>query len=150
MKTIHINLLFLSFFLTSGLSMYAQGAREKIQAHKIAFLTQKLNLNVQEAQIFWPVYNELQQKQAKINKAKRERMRNFSERMSSMSDQELEKLADEQINDDLKLAKLKLEYHQKFKKVLSIKKLIRLYKAERNFKNNLLKKLKERRQRRFD
>ena len=43
--------------------------KEKIQAEKIAFLTAELNLTPQEAQTFWPIYNQ-------INKEKDEATRN--------------------------------------------------------------------------
>ena len=33
--------------------------KEKIQSEKIAFLTMEIELTPQEAQVFWPVYNEI-------------------------------------------------------------------------------------------
>ncbi|MEP2238753.1 MAG: hypothetical protein ABJI22_10375, partial [Maribacter sp.] len=35
---------------------------EKINTLKVAFITEKLSLNTKEAQDFWPVYNEYQEK----------------------------------------------------------------------------------------
>ena len=34
--------------------------REKIELYKIQYITEKLNLNSNEAQVFWPIYNEHQ------------------------------------------------------------------------------------------
>ena len=34
--------------------------KEKIEAMKVAYLTNELELTVEESQAFWPVYNELQ------------------------------------------------------------------------------------------
>ena len=54
-------LLILAFFLGSFSFANAQKDRgeksEKVQALKIAFITQKLELGTDEAQRFWPVYN---------------------------------------------------------------------------------------------
>ena len=36
---------------------------EKVQAQKVAYLTSELDLSVEEAEKFWPVYNKLQKKQ---------------------------------------------------------------------------------------
>ena len=37
--------------------------RERVRSEKIAFLTSEMELTESEAQVFWPIYNELQQKQ---------------------------------------------------------------------------------------
>ena len=44
--------------------MFSQGGnkRERIEALRVAFITQKLNLTPDESQKFWPVYNEYQDK----------------------------------------------------------------------------------------
>ena len=45
--------------------------REKIESEKVAFLTEKLDLSVKEAQVFWPTYNEYQKKREDILISKR-------------------------------------------------------------------------------
>ena len=39
--------------------------KEKIQSEKIAFLTLEIGLTPQEAQVFWPVYNEINEEKDK-------------------------------------------------------------------------------------
>ena len=56
----NLKLLFFLFFSIIVLSLYSQEKRpnkEKIKELKIAFLTEKLDLTVKEAEKFWPVYN---------------------------------------------------------------------------------------------
>ncbi len=44
------------------------GRGEEIEAYKIGFLTQKLDLSPQEAKVFWPIYNNWQKEQAEFRK----------------------------------------------------------------------------------
>ena len=36
--------------------------RKEFEAQKVAFFTQEMNLSPEEAAVFWPLYNEMQQK----------------------------------------------------------------------------------------
>ena len=120
----------------------ASGA-ERVQALKVAFITKALNLTSEEAEKFWPIYNEYQDKRDVVRKelqANRQKVKDGSETMSA---EELMKLADQEMTlrqQDLDLQK---EMHAKLKKVLPAKKLAQLYVAEEDFKKELLKMLKE-------
>ncbi|QQR95672.1 MAG: hypothetical protein IPJ93_02755 [Bacteroidota bacterium] len=62
-----------------------------------------------------------------------------------MSDKEVEKVVDDEIvfrQSELDIIK---KYHAQFKQVLPIKKVARLYQAEEDFKKELLRQLKDRR-----
>ena len=114
---------------------------EKMKAHKIAYITEKLSLTPEEAQVFWPVYNEKEDKLHQLREANRpDKKQDFD----SMSDNEIE----DEVNKRLKMRQAELDiekqYHEKFKAVLPIKKVAKLYEAEHNFKRDLLKKLRER------
>jgi len=41
---------------------------EKLNAYKIAFFTKKMDLSSQEAEKFWPLYNEFQDKRSRISR----------------------------------------------------------------------------------
>ena len=45
-----------------------QQMKERLQAEHIAFLTEKLELTPEEAQVFWPVYNKAKAEQKEGNK----------------------------------------------------------------------------------
>lgn len=123
-------------------------AREQIEAQKIAFITNKLNLSVEESQSFWPLYNEMNQKREAIRKKRSEISQQIAQNHATLSDAETEKLADEFVGLEVQEARLRQEYHGKFKNVLPIQKVIRLYHAESQFKNHLLRQIQQRRQRR--
>jgi len=45
--------------------------KEKIEAIKVAYLTEELELTVAESQAFWPVYNELRKKEHALREQQR-------------------------------------------------------------------------------
>ncbi len=114
--------------------------RERLQAQKIAFITQHLALTPNEAQQFWPVYNEFDAKRLKYHAAANKALKKIND-ADNLSDKELDELANEFLTNQLQDAQLQVEYHEKFKKILPIKKVVKLYSAEKKFRNMLLKKL---------
>ncbi len=116
--------------------------KAQLESQKVAFITNKLKLTVSEAQKFWPVYNEYQQKRQEIIVKRRELLSKIRLKVNQYSDDELTKLADDYIQTEIKESNLAAEYHTKFKEVLSIKKLIEYYKAEEQFKVWLLNEMK--------
>jgi len=118
--------------------------REKVESMRIAFLTQKLDLSPDEAQKFWPVYNEYQKKRDELRKKKKEDFKNVRMNIDSLSDKQVEQLVDGEMVFRQKNLDLEKEYHGKFKSVLSIKKVAKLYKAEEQFTHRLLEQISDR------
>ncbi len=100
--------------------------RENIEAQRVAFITQELNLTPEEAQKFWPVYNQYTEKLQESRKKRRQEMKESKENIDELSDKEVEKLVDEEISERQKELDLQKEYHAKFKAVLPIKKVAKL------------------------
>lgn len=116
--------------------------RENIETLKIGFLTKKLDLTSEEAQKFWPVYNQYSDKLQEIRKKRRQNYHEAKKKFDEMSDKEVEQAVDNEMADRQKELDLQREYHSKFKAVLPIKKVAKLYVAEEQFKMELLNKLK--------
>jgi len=117
--------------------------REEIESYRIAFLTQKLSLTPEEAQRFWPVFNQFtaEMKTVKANRVSKRDMKND---IQNQSDKDFEKLVHGEIairQQELDVVK---KYHTQFKQVLPIKKVAILYRAEDEFKKELLEKIRER------
>lgn len=117
---------------------------EKIKALKVAFITSRLNLTVDEAQAFWPVYNEYQDKILAVNKSQMDIGRTLKRKFEELSDAELNKLMDQYMALKQKETALETEYIQKFRKILPVKKVAALMKAERDFKMEIMKEYKNR------
>ena len=137
------------FLLTglSGLEAQKPSRMQQLTAQKVAFITEKLQLTPTEAQVFWPVYNEYRQKRIALEQEKIKLLQEYAVNRETLSDQEAEKIADQYVQVEKKETDLLLQYHEKFKKVLPIKKVIMLYRVERQFQAYLLKQLRDQRAR---
>ena len=112
---------------------------------RVAFLTKHLELNREEAQVFWPVYNEYKAGLDGLRIERRTLLKEARLNMDEMSDAEMEKLVDGEIEFRQKELDIRKKYHSEFKKVLVIKKLGKLYKLETEFKMEILKQAREKR-----
>ena len=122
-----------------------QERKENIESMKIAFLTRKLDLNPEEAKKFWPVYNGFTDVTKKLRSDRKDRMRDARDEFVKMNDKDVEKLIDSEIifrQQELDVVK---KYHGQFKEVLPMKKVALLYRAEEEFKRELMERIKERR-----
>lgn len=118
--------------------------REKIKAQKIAFITGILDLTPEEAQVFWPVYNEYNKKLDELTTDKMKIMKDANKKLAEMTEKEAELLGDKIVEFEISEASLLKEYHSKFKKVLPKTKILQLYQAEHKFKKQLLRDMKGR------
>lgn len=142
-------ILILSVFSTTA--MMAQGddasdKKDKIEAFKVSFLTQKLKLSPEEARVFWPVYNQFQDELENLRKNWKKESTSVKTTIENMNDKEIEKLVDGEIAFRQNEIDVKKKYHIQLKKVLSLRKLAILYRAEEEFKRELLKKIQEKAQ----
>ncbi|MFP4448482.1 MAG: hypothetical protein ACLFPH_07080 [Bacteroidales bacterium] len=119
-----------------------QSIREQIQTEKIAFFTEKIGLTLQEAEKFWPVYNEYWDKKNKIDEEREKSMNAYLNNPEIFSRKEIEELVDNYVDYRMQKAELLKEYHKKFKEVLPVEKVVRVYVADYDFKAYLLNKIK--------
>ena len=131
------------FFIASNLVAQQESKHEKLEAMKIAFITEKLSLTTKEAQSFWPIYNEYSQKIEKLRKTKRSDLGELKINIENSSDKEIEALLSDVFDAKTKEIELQKEYYSKYTKVLPIKKVALLYQSEHQFKKELLKRIKD-------
>ena len=126
----------------------ALGAREQIEAFRVAYYTRELSLSSAEAQVFWPVYNEYADDLEANRQAQRNKQQALRSAFTAGTDAQVDQLLTELM--ELKRAEVDItvRYHELFKEVLPIRKVALLYKAETDFKRKLLEHLQERRQER--
>jgi len=121
---------------------YNQENREKIEAMKVSFITEKLSLTTDEAQKFWPVYNKYKAEMKDLRKAKKAAYGDAKPNFDTMNEKEIAAMMEQKFINDQKALDLKKKYHEEFKKVLPVKKVAQLYAAEEQFKRELLKQMK--------
>lgn len=128
-------------------SIYAQKdwskKKEKMEAQKIAFITQHLDFNKAEAQNFWPVYNAQQKELEEIRKQRQKIVSNLHDRFEHMSNKEVENKILKLHDLDSKELDLKKKHYTELKSVISAKKIAQLYRAELLFKKELLGRIKD-------
>ncbi len=124
------------------MSVFAQrGERiEQVEAMKIAFITNAINLTPEQAQQFWPLYNAFQEENRAIRKEERQ-MR----RAADLNESEAEALLIQYFRNQEDKLNLERTYVTKFRNVISAKQVLLLKKAEQEFKRKLLQRVGERR-----
>jgi nitrate reductase assembly molybdenum cofactor insertion protein NarJ len=127
MKYIFTLLFFLGSFQFIAQAQERDG--ERLEALKVAYLTKKLNLNTEEAQKFWPVYNEYIADMKKVRQENR---------------------GGDELKREEKLLEVRKKYQASFSKALSADRANQFFKAEKEFYSYVQKELQERRQQRQD
>jgi hypothetical protein len=122
-------------------------SKDEMQAKKVSFIANELELNTEEAQRFWPVYNEYQ---AEIELIRKEQMDNMKLMVdarrtgTALSDTQIEKMMTTRFANQSKLLEIEKRYYERFKKVLPLEKVARFYAAEERFKVEMLREMRDR------
>lgn len=123
---------------------------KEIKAQKSAYITSKLGLTPEESQKFWPIYNEMDDKQEVIRKEMRDLHKGQKRDGQEMTEAEASQLLDKALANRQKELDLEKTYAEQFKKSIGAVKTVKLKKAERDFHREVLKKFRERMQERRD
>jgi len=117
-------------------------AREKIVAARIAYITEKLNLTPAEAEKFWPIYNEFDQKRKEIRLQAKEIRQNPDPAKSKEDNDKLAIAQQHQVRQ--KELDLERDYSKKLLDVISAQKVRALPKTEKDFRDLLLRQIQQR------
>lgn len=118
---------------------------ERIEAARIGFITEKLDLSTEEAQRFWPVYNEYRKELEQIlhDGSHKRHHRISREAINKMSDSEVEQMLKKELMKQQLLVSHREKYFYAFTKVLPVKKVAILYDAEREFQKKLMRQISD-------
>lgn len=137
-------LLLAPFALTAQPGRMQEQVRDKIEAYKIAFFTEKLQLTPDESKRFWPLFNQFENEREALKK----RYGGEDTRIELMSDKEVEDFLTKHIEMEEQMVKLRRDYIQRFKEILPIRKVAMLQRIDTEFKRALLEEIKQRRENR--
>ena len=118
-------LLIITIFGSFSFVAAQNGRQEKIQALKVAFITQKLQLTPAEAEKFWPVYNQYD------NEIRQVRANNRN---------------GDVLDNEQSVLDIRKKYKAAFERILGPERLNGVYKAEKDFRIVLIQRLKEQKQ----
>ena len=118
---------------------------DKIKAYRVAVFTEILNLSSEEAQDFWPIYNEYLDKRESLQKELK-----MTRQIDGMNDKEVEDYIKKYFELRNKELDLEKDLTQKLRKVLPLRKIAKIPVAEREFREALVQKLQEAREKRME
>lgn len=111
---------------------------ERIRSYRVAIFTEVLQLTSEEAQGFWPVFNEYMDNRDRAQDDLKPR-----KQMDSMSDNEVEEQIKRHFEMKQRDLDLERDLYQKLRKVLPTRKIAKIPLAEREFRERLLTKMQE-------
>ncbi|MDD7884858.1 Spy/CpxP family protein refolding chaperone [Flavivirga sp. 57AJ16] len=126
-----------------SLNALAQHNREKIKALKISFITEKLDLTEQEAQKFWPIYNDYYKAYSRIRHEEIRSIRQeIRKNINTLTDEKARDLITKLNESESELHEQRMELSAKLLKIIPPKKIILLKIAEDDFKRKMLERFK--------
>lgn len=134
-----------SFVLNAQEGKGRQEHMEKFRSMKIAYFTENLELTPEEAEKFWPLYNDFETRKREVSRQRYRRSRNMDEELSNMTDQEAARMADDIIISRRKEVELSEAFHKDLKKIFPPKKVMKYYITEHQFREYMLRKLRDER-----
>jgi len=131
--------------LSLGTALHAQkgNAREKIESARIALITERLDLTPEQAEKFWPLYNEYREKNTALREEYKEARTGIDPKTAN--DEEKRELLN--LGLQLKEERVALEktYSDRMLNVITAEQIMSLRKAEEDFRRMLLQQLQKRR-----
>ncbi|HOM62975.1 MAG TPA: hypothetical protein PL097_03985 [Dysgonamonadaceae bacterium] len=106
---------------------------EDFEKRKQAYVKEKAALTDEEAQRYFPLNSELNQKKFELNRQYRQKLEKARKNNQKMSDEEYRQIIENDVELKMKEAELEKEYSAKFDKVLSPEKLFKAQQAEKTF-----------------
>jgi len=129
----------IALLLLCSLPLAAQNPpdRSKIKALKVAFLTEQLSLTSSEAEVFWPIYNSFEEKRDNLRERQHREVYDRIDQAGNLTENESLSIEEEEEEMDK-------EFYNKLANAISAKKTLLLFKAEHEFRKQLIKHMRNR------
>jgi hypothetical protein len=143
----YFTLLMLILTFSSTLSAQERTRWEQIKPMKVAFINTELQLSVEEAEKFWPIYNTYETKVYELRTKKlKEYIQRIGQNMDQMSEKEAENLLANIEKVEEEIMQLRKKLHTDLKGTLTSVKILKLKKVEEDFNRNLMRQYRKGRQ----
>lgn len=129
-------LLFITLFISLTAFAQERHTKEEFQAKKREYMSEKASLTPEEADKFFPLYFELQDKKGEISGKV---WQYAKQKETTATDADYEAIVNGFVDAQIQNSALDKEYIEKYKTFLSAKKIYQLYRAEIKFHRNMLK-----------
>lgn len=148
MKRTLIYAIFIAIAAFSSATLYAQpnanqdNWKKKMMSERVAFFTVELDLTPEEAQAFWPVYNQIDKERDEANE---EVFKTYIELEQAIKakkpEKEISELLDQHIDAVERQGEINSKADQKYRKVLPVAKVAKLYISEEEFRRQYIRRL---------
>ncbi len=137
---------YLTFFIfQTGFSQKERLSREKVNAYKKLFLSDKLKLNPNIEIDFWKAYKSYEDSLYQLWDNNKNNFRKVADELS-FSDPEYAQLINDYMDYEKKKVELRGQLISELREVLSPRKTYELFRLEEDFRREMMKKLRESRQ----
>jgi len=132
MKKLFVTLLVIGFGITvfGQANNYLEVTRSVFNVEKKALIAEIMTLSDAEAELFWPLYNEYEEKLYVINTRYFNTVQEFSDNFENMTDETAIDIMNKAIKIDQDILKLEKQYLKKFSKIITPQKTLRFYQAQ--------------------
>lgn len=127
--------------LVFGLSVNAQDfndylevSREVLKTEKKALIADLMRFSSEESQLFWPLYNEYEQKKYEVNTRYFNLIQKFADNFESITGDLAIEVINESLSIEQELIKLEKSYSKKFLKILPPRRVLKYLQAENKIK----------------
>lgn len=138
MKTFLIILFIISLSISPALAQRDLTKHPRIHALKMTYLTDRLRLTTSQATSFVPLYDEFEMEI--VNSRNFYFRRYAGSELKNADDSTSRRFVDDNLDYQQTVIEIKRRYNEQFLKIISSQQLAELYKAEREFKQILIKK----------
>jgi hypothetical protein len=114
---------------------YIEVARDVLKTEKKAAIADVMQLSTEEADLFWPLYNEYNNKMYEVQNERVKVIMDYAENYETLSGEKADELWTKSMSIESQLLKLEKTYYKKFKKILPLKKTALYFQAENKIEN---------------
>ncbi len=118
-------------------------SQEKYKAQRVSYMTERMGLSPEEAQVFWPIYNQLDQERWKLHTHRRQLEKQIEDNYSSLTNSDFERINNELLSVAEKDYQLAKKYNAKFLEVLPAKKVVLIFQSEKEFRFKIIKQYRK-------
>lgn len=142
-------LLFLTLLFSIGMSQaqnrghHKKEYQQKIKAYRVSYFTEKLDLTVEEAEKFWPLYRQYDKRKDSLHQSYFHRHKTLRDSLSEITEEQALQLLEQQLHKETLLLQQKKEQIEAFTRIIGPRKTFKLMHLEHRFRQRLIEKIQK-------
>ncbi len=119
-----------TFLMSQTTEDYIEILRSVLKTEKKAAIAEEMNFTEQEASVFWPLYNEFNEKMYNVQSKRVKLIQDYIDHYGNMTDDKADELWTALIKYREETTSLTKQYYKKFRKILPAAKAVKYFQAE--------------------